>query len=75
MPMSICPSNYILLNHWAEFNQTCYITVPCGKGECDSNISMERRDFAMACHRLRDQIVVSAMKMKRVNIVSFALPS
>ena len=31
---SVCPSNcpscYLLLNHWAEFNQTCYI--PCGKG-------------------------------------------
>ena len=23
---SICPSCYLLLNHWAEFNQTCYIT-------------------------------------------------
>ena len=23
---------HILLNHWAEFNQTCYITSPHGKG-------------------------------------------
>ena len=23
---SICPSRYLLLNHWAEINQTCYIT-------------------------------------------------
>ena len=29
---SICPSCYCLLNHWAEFNQTCYITSPHGKG-------------------------------------------
>ena len=27
---SVCPSHY-LLNHWAEFNQTCYITSPHGK--------------------------------------------
>ena len=33
----MCPSRYLLLNHWAEFNQTCYITSPNGKG-CDSNI-------------------------------------
>ena len=29
---SICLSHYLLLNHWAEFNQTCYITSPHGKG-------------------------------------------
>ena len=29
--LSICPSGY-LLNHWAEFNQTCYMTFPHGKG-------------------------------------------
>ena len=29
---SICPSRYLLLNHWAEFNQTRYITSPHGKG-------------------------------------------
>ena len=27
LPPSICLSSY-LLNHWAEFNQTCYITSP-----------------------------------------------
>ena len=25
-------SRYLLLNHWAEFSQTCYITFPHGKG-------------------------------------------
>ena len=39
--VSICPSvhhlsiyllRYLLLNHWAEFSQTCYITYPHGKG-------------------------------------------
>ena len=30
-PPSICPSRYLLLNHRAEFNQTCYITSPHGK--------------------------------------------
>ena len=29
---SICLSCYLLLNHWVEFNQTCYITSPHGKG-------------------------------------------
>ena len=29
---SICPSPYLLLNHWVEFNQTCYITSPHSKG-------------------------------------------
>ena len=29
---STCPSRYLLLNHWAELNQTYYITSPHGKG-------------------------------------------
>ena len=29
---SICLSCYLILNHWVEFNQTCYITSPHGKG-------------------------------------------
>ena len=29
---SILPSCYLLLNHWAEFNQTCYMISPHGKG-------------------------------------------
>ena len=29
---SICLSCYLLLNYWAEFNQTCYITSPHSKG-------------------------------------------
>ena len=28
----ICPPRYLLQNHWAEFNQTCYMTFPHGKG-------------------------------------------
>ena len=28
----VCPSCYLLLNHQVEFNQTCYITSPHGKG-------------------------------------------
>ena len=31
-PSSICLSRYLLLNHWAEFNQICYITSPHGTG-------------------------------------------
>ena len=27
---SICMSHYLLLNHWAEFNQSCHITSPHG---------------------------------------------
>ena len=30
--LSICSSRYLLLNHWAEFNKTCYMTSPHGKG-------------------------------------------
>ena len=30
--LSICLSYYLFLNHWVEFNQTCYITCPHGKG-------------------------------------------
>ena len=29
---SVRPSRYLLLNHWAEFYQTCYTTSPNGKG-------------------------------------------
>ena len=32
MNASICPSSYILQNHWAEFKQICYMTSPHGKG-------------------------------------------
>ena len=30
--LSVLPSCYFLLNHWAEFNQTCYKTSPYGNG-------------------------------------------
>ena len=29
---SVCPSRYLLLNHWVEFYQTCCFTSPNGKG-------------------------------------------
>ena len=29
---SICSSCYLLLNHWAEFNETCHMTSPHGMG-------------------------------------------
>ena len=29
--VSVCLSRYLFLNHWAEFNQTCYITSLHGK--------------------------------------------
>ena len=32
MDTSVCPSRYLLLNHWAESYQTCYITSTPGKG-------------------------------------------
>ena len=31
-PPSVRPSCYLLLNHWLEFNQTCYVTTSHGKG-------------------------------------------
>ena len=30
--LSVCPSCYLLLNYWAAFHQTCYITSPHYKG-------------------------------------------
>ena len=30
--LSVCLSRYLLLNHWAEFYPTCYITSPHGMG-------------------------------------------
>ena len=35
---SVCPPHYLLLNQWAEFYQTSYITCPYGKRVCKSNI-------------------------------------
>ena len=32
VPTSICPSRYLFLILWAEFNQTCYMTSPHGTG-------------------------------------------
>ena len=32
VPTSICLSRYLFLILWAEFNQTCYMTSPHGKG-------------------------------------------
>ena len=31
-PVSVHLSRYLLLNHWAEFNQTYYMASPHGKG-------------------------------------------
>ena len=68
MPLSVHPSHYLLLNQWAEYNQTCYMTTPHGKDVREqyiflsirhtiSNISMERRNFAMACHQLHNLVI------------------
>ena len=60
---SFCSSHYLLLNHWAEFKQTCYMNSCHGKGvhkqvcpsvhpsflHAISKISTEG-DYAMACH-------------------------
>ena len=34
---SICLSRYLLLNHWEEFNQTCYMACTHGKGVREQN--------------------------------------
>ena len=39
MPPSICPSCCLLLNHWAEFNKTYYMTSPCGKDVREKHFS------------------------------------
>ena len=35
---SVRPSRYLLLNHWVEFNQTCYMTSTRGKGVREQHI-------------------------------------
>ena len=75
----------LLLYHWAEFNQTCYMTSPHGKGVrervcplvlpsvCQSH-GTERGDFAMACHRLRDPVLFFHMFLSdKKNIPAFWL--
>ena len=41
----ICPSRYLLLNHLAEFYQTCYITSPHGKGVREQHYFSVRPSF------------------------------
>ena len=67
--LSVRPLHYLLLNHWAEFNQTYYSISTCVKGvreqvcsaalHATSDISIEHEDFAMACHRLRNLVIIS----------------
>ena len=69
---SICPSCYLLLNHWAEFNQTCYMTSPYGKGVGEqvclsvchavSNISKE--------HAQRAHDVYTTSPQRRCNVMT-----
>ena len=43
--LSICLSHCLLLNHWAKFNQTCYITSPHVKG-----VGEQHFFFLCTCH-------------------------
>ena len=47
----ICPSRYLLLNNWAEFNQTCYITFPHGKGKRELNYIIVHPSFRVSIVR------------------------
>ena len=61
VPVSMCPSIclscYLLLNNWGEFNQTCYITSPNGKGvreqlffPCLRRSSIRRSRYLLLMH-------------------------
>ena len=53
---SVCPSRYLLLNHWLEFYQTCYITSSYSKGVQEQNYfsvrASVRRLFIWLSHYL-----------------------
>ena len=49
---SVRPPRYLLLNHWAEFYQTCYITLPHGTGVCEQNNFPCARPSARPCVHL-----------------------
>ena len=53
---SICPSPYLLLTHWAEFNQTCFITSPHGKGV------QEQHYFSMLPSSIHLSVTLSPLK-------------
>ena len=57
--VNVHPSCYLLQNHWSEFNQTCYMYVT-SPSVCHaiSNISMVHGDFAMACYRLSNLVLL-----------------
>ena len=48
--MSACLSRYLLLNHWAEFYQTCYITSPHGKGVREQHYFSVRLSVHLSVH-------------------------
>ena len=80
--LSASPSHYLLLNQWAEFNQTCYMTFPHGKDVQEqvclavhlsihhtiSNISTEHGDFAIAFHQLRSLVLSCYKSAERLPI-------
>ena len=55
-PLSIRPSRNLLLNHRAEFNQTCYMTSPHGKGVQEQHYvssirpSVQRPSICLSCY-------------------------
>ena len=64
--LSIYPSCYFLLNHWAEFNQTCYITSPYGKGV------PEQHYFSVRPSSVHLSIALSPPKTTGWNLIKLA---
>ena len=46
----VCPLRYLLLNHWAEFYQTYYITFPHGKVVREQHYFSVRPSFHASDH-------------------------
>ena len=62
--LSICPLCYLLLNHLMEYNLTCYITSPYGKGVqeqhyflCIHPSSVSRLSIYLSCYLLLNHLV------------------
>ena len=56
---SVFPSRY-LLNHWAEFYQTCYITSSHGKGVREQHYFSERPSVSVSVVRLPVRHAISS---------------
>ena len=50
-PSFVCLSVTLSLNHWTEFNQTCFVTFPHGKGVLEQHYFSVRPSFRVSVGR------------------------